>query len=200
VIKAFTLLIVVLLSTAVSAQVRRTDITKDDIRSLKGVTSRELSVSGFFVGMTFTRAMAMLSRSKTLIGERDFANKKRIYVYERNVRGQKGASLLYLIWDESRTLKQITIFEFAGSFVGPAFRLIFGQRAVDVNSEAIRNSLGKFDREEVSLDIPSARIKHLTYHYCRAGIQITRKTHKDVESTVFALVLTQSPRACRKKY
>ena len=195
-IKGFTLLLIVLLSTAVPAQNHRKDITKDDLRSLKGITSRDLSVSGFYIGMSVARARAMLSRSKTLVGEKDLANKQRIYVYQRIGHRKKGASLLYLIWDESRGLKQITVFEFAESFIVPAFRPIFGQRAVDVNSNAVIGSLGKFDREEISLDIPSTGTRHVTYHYCPAGIRITRKTYKDAETTVFALVPTRPRSAC----
>ena len=197
--KGLIFVLIVLVSTTVSAQPRRKDITSDRIPSLNGITSRDLSVSGFYIGMSVARARAILSRSKTLIGEKDLVNKQRIYVYERRGRRQKGASLLYLIWDDSRGLRQITVFEYARSFIVPAFRPLFGERAVDVNSKAVLDSLGKFDREEVSLDIPSIGVKNVTYHYCRAGFQITRKTYKDAETTAFALVPTRPRSACVSK-
>lgn len=176
-------------STNAQSNLKRREITKDEIKTLRTIKSEQLSIMGLNLLMTMKSANALLRRSARLIGERDDYNPGRIYVYERTRSGGKGKALLYLIWDRGRTMRQITVFEDFQAYLNADFKKLFTPEALDENSQFTKDFIGTPDRSAVTLDIQTTQYRHITYYFDKIGLELTRKIDKGREvGMVFALV------------
>lgn len=164
------------------------EITEQDLESLRGVKSEALSILGFHLRMSRAEAETVLKESNRIVGEGDKNNRNRIYVYERLPNGQKGESLLYLIWEsDEQELKTITVFQNCGQYLRQNFRRLHTPEALDATSKFTRNFIGTPNRSEVTLSVPQIGLTHTTFYYDAIGIEITRQRHGEKESVVFAL-------------
>ena len=108
------------------------EITAADIQTLVGIHSSQISILGFHLGMSRQKAEATLAHSETLLAFQDAWNPTRIYVYERTPAGEKGAALLYLIWDGiDESLRRITVFQGFRRYLPANFKRLLTMEAID---------------------------------------------------------------------
>lgn len=167
----------------------KTEITTTDVPTLIGKKSTQLSVLGFDLSMTRAQAEAVLKNSKTVFYIQDVDNPGRIYVYSKKADG-KEVDLLYLIWDGSVKMKQITVFADMAAQLKPNFKrlLTFEKNAGKEKADFIMKFVGRPDSTKVTLEMPSIGVKNTTYSYTDIGFEIINKVNRDGESMVFALI------------
>lgn len=193
-LKTFFLPIVIALILTLAAHAQtKTEITKTDVPTLIGKTSKQFAVLGFDLSMTRAQAEAALKNSKTLLQVADTYNPSRIYVYSRKPDGSKDKTLLYLIWDkaiQNGQMTRITVFEDMISQLAPNFKrlLTFEKNASKEKADFIMKFAGRPDSTNITLDIPTIGLKHTTYEYKEIGFEMVHKKSSDGESVVFALI------------
>jgi hypothetical protein len=167
------------------------EITAADIQTLVGIHSSQISILGFHLGMSRQKAEATLAHSETLLAFQDAWNPTRIYVYERTPAGEKGAALLYLIWDGiDESLRRITVFQGFRRYLPANFKRLLTMEAIDNTSEFKKRFIGYPNRSKVTLDGGSKMdLKHTTYYYDDIGLEITHQHFKNEEQVVFAFVI-----------
>jgi len=152
----------------------------------------QLRFFGVALGMTHEEARRVLSESRVaVVVEDDTANPGRLYIYERTPNGDKGASLLYLIWEPSDpALARVTVFHGAAPYLHGDTRQLLTEAALDPQSP-IGQRLGKPDRSAVTLDISMIGLKHTTYLYAARGLLLTHQVDKQLGTSkvVFAFAL-----------
>ncbi|MBL0913405.1 MAG: hypothetical protein IBJ09_13635 [Bacteroidia bacterium] len=175
----------------VLAHAQKYEITRDDITLHPEATSADISVFSISLGMTREKVESLLTEQKSklyyYIDGMHTTKDHRIYVYDRDAGGQKKNCILYLIWDNnSSTLSRITFFADMRPYLLGGTQKLLTTEAVDPASDLSRKYLGKAARSEVTLDIPSIGLKHITYFYPDKGLQVTDKYSSDGRSVVFA--------------
>lgn len=155
--------LILLTGIALSSQAQvpagKLDFTKEDITQMKKFDARAVSVYGVYLTMTKAEAVAALSRDKSIYWEYDGFNttseettsttETRIYVYNRKADGEKGSSILYLIWnDGDLSLDRIVFFlDIKPKAVGDTKKL-FSLDAVDRESAFYKRFLVKADKHK----------------------------------------------------
>ena len=165
------------------------DLCEDNVETLVGTASTDFSIHGIRLGLTQEEAWQILYADGTFIGEIDKSNPSRIYVYGKNRDGAKGDSLLYLIWEPTKTgMSQISIFQGFRKSLAPNFRRLMTFEAVDNGSAFKKAFIGYANRSEITLDIPSIGTKHRTFFYDDIGIEVVHQHHSGDEQVMFSIV------------
>jgi hypothetical protein len=141
------------------------------------------------LGLTHSQAWDILTKTDSLIGEKDDVNPSRIYVYSRKPDGGKGETLLYLIWNlNEKMMSSITIFQDFRDHLSHTFRRMLTFEAVDNESSFMREFIGYANRSKITLDIPMIDLKHTTYFYDEIGLEVTHRHSPDGDDVIFAIV------------
>ncbi len=183
----------VILLTLFSAlgHAQKYEITRDDITLHPEVHSADISVFSISLGITREKADSLLMQQQSKLyyytDRMHSTNDYRIYVYDRDAGGRKKNCILYLIWDDnSSTLSRITFFADMRSYLVGGTQKLLTTEAADPQSDISTKFLGKASGSEVTLDIPSIGLKHITYYYPHKGIEVTDKYNGNGRSVVFA--------------
>lgn len=176
------------------------EITETDITKYSNLKSDSISVFGISIGMSKSDVNKLKDHNNNLYFEvekpTEFGGEKmkmedyRIYVYNKkeNVKKEnrflkwffsseknsKKDCILYLIWEKkSNLLTSITFFEdFKPYLIGLSSRLLTFD-TIDSNSKISQEYLGNPDETKVTLDVPSIKLKNISYFFTSKGISIT---------------------------
>jgi hypothetical protein len=188
-----TISLLLILSTIPFGQGRGIELTTDNPATLISTNSAAYTIFGFRLGMSRPEAQRILAQRMSLVGERDEFNSSRIYVYDRGPLGQKGKTVLYLIWEPDGTrLSEITIFNDCAKYLSLNFARLLTPAAISDSSVFKKTFIGNADRADVTLEVKSIDLKNTTYYYDKIGIEVTLVHDAKEEHVVFALVAPKS--------
>jgi hypothetical protein len=184
-----TVSLLLILAVITFAQGRGIELRKDNPSTLISTNSANYTIFGFKLGMSRPEAQKVLVQHKTLVGQQDAFNPSRIYVSDRDPRGQKGKEILYLIWEPGGSkLSEITIFTDCAKYLTPNFARLLTPAGISDSSMFRKTFIGSPDRSDVTLDVASIDLKNTTYYYDRIGIEVTLVHSGKKENVVFALI------------
>jgi hypothetical protein len=182
-------LLLLILGPSYAGQRASIDLSRDNPITLIGTKSKDYLILGFRLGLTHEEVWNILDKNNFYLGEKDFANSSKIYVYSRNEDGSKGKSVLYLRWaDNEREMNSIVVYEGISESLSQNFRRLFTFEVLDGDSSFKKNFIGREDQSEVTLDIPSINSKMTEYSYDEIGLVIHHSQSSRGEEVFFEIV------------
>jgi hypothetical protein len=139
------------LNICVIAQTATLDLSSTDITKLKNFNGVNASFMGLKVGLSKADGIKILNSLSQFYWEFDLYNtvtqdtadkeEMRIYVYTKKEDGEKGRSILYLIWDKnSLSMTSIVFYEDIADYLKGKTKELFTKAALDKKSSC-RNFL-----------------------------------------------------------
>ena len=168
------------------------EITQEDITNYPQSTSENISVWGIKLGMSANEVAEQLSNYEKVVAYIDDMHTTedlRVYVNYKEYPEGEEEEMLYLIWEENKgVLTQISFFEDFNRFLVGLSKDLMTTNSFESGSDINTKYLGNYDKEEVTLDMPSISLKHTTYTYIKKGLKITHKENSDGTSVVFSII------------
>lgn len=162
-------------SANTSPGVGKIELTTDNPSTLIDTNSKDYTIGGLRLGMSHDQAWRVLEASTIFIGERDWGNSERIYVYALNSKGTKGDNIMYLIWNVGEVdLKRIVFFPECRKLLSASFSRLLTLEAIDPTSAFRKEFIGYEDwvmQERVA--ISDSQVK---YVYDDIGLAIMDQT------------------------
>jgi len=173
---------------------QKIEITETDIILYPNLRADSISVFNIKIGMNKKNVQYILQQDSNLYSDIDCGhntNEFRMYVYDKDGNNSKRNCILYLIWNNHDELSKITFFEdFARYLKGDTKKLLTFE-GFDSKSKLCQEYLGYPNKKDVTLDVPSIKLKHTTYYFYSKGIEITIKKSKVHLTAVFAFILNE---------
>lgn len=152
------------------------EFTKDEAATLIGTQSTEYKFYDFRLGLTHQDVWAILKDNPKVIGVVDGANPAGMYIYNVKEDGSRGNAVLHLAWaPREQGVETITLLQSGGESLKNNFARLLTAEVLD-ESSGFRNAfIGKPDRFQVLLNVPSRNLQHTAYYYDKIGLKVMHK-------------------------
>lgn len=152
------------------------ELTRDEPATLIGTQVTDYKFYDMKLGLTHREVWAILKENPNVIGVIDGANPSGMYIYKVNTDGSRGNAVMHLAWaPREQGIGTITLLQSGSESVTGNFARLLTSEVLDESSNFRNTFLGKPDRFQVLINVPSRNLQHTAYYYDTIGLKVMHK-------------------------
>lgn len=152
------------------------ELTKDEPNTLIGTQVTDYKFYDMKLGLTHREVWTILKENPNVIGVIDGANPSGMYIYKVNSDGSRGNAVMHLAWaPREQGIGTITLLQSGSESVTGNFARLLTSEVLDESSNFRNTFIGKPDRFQVLINVPSRNLQHTAYYYDTIGLKVMHK-------------------------